>query len=69
VITNAPSAKILMIQYFLQLIKINPTALSGGEKVINKPMVRRLMSLITELRVHPESSHADGMVRFYRVIN
>jgi len=31
-----------------------------------KPMVRRLMSLITELRVHPESSHADGLVLFYR---
>ncbi|MED4229599.1 hypothetical protein [Neobacillus cucumis] len=31
-----------------------------------KPMVRRLMSLITELRVHPETSHADGMVLFYR---
>ena len=31
-----------------------------------KPMVRRLMSLITELRVHPESSHTDGMVLFYR---
>jgi hypothetical protein len=31
-----------------------------------KPMVRILMSLITELRVHPESSHADGMVLFYR---
>lgn len=31
-----------------------------------KPMVRRLMSLITELRLHPESSHADGMVLFYR---
>ncbi|WP_308162205.1 hypothetical protein [Bacillus sp. ISL-18] len=31
-----------------------------------KPMVRRLMSLITELRVHPESSRADGMVLFYR---
>jgi len=31
-----------------------------------KPMVRGLMSLITELRLHPESSHADGMVLFYR---
>lgn len=31
-----------------------------------KPMVRRLMSLITELRIHPESSHADGMILFYR---
>lgn len=31
-----------------------------------KPIVRGLMSLITELRLHPESSHADGMVLFYR---
>lgn len=31
-----------------------------------KPMVRKLMSLITELRLHPESSHADGMILFYR---
>ncbi|ETI69731.1 hypothetical protein [Neobacillus vireti] len=31
-----------------------------------KIVVQRLMSLITELRVHPESSHADGMVLFYR---
>ncbi|MBS4174498.1 hypothetical protein [Bacillus sp. FJAT-49736] len=31
-----------------------------------KPMVRKLMSFITELRVHPKSSHADGMVLFYR---
>lgn len=31
-----------------------------------KPMVRRLMSLITELRLNPESSHADGLVLFYR---
>lgn len=29
-------------------------------------MVRRLMSLITELRLIPGSSHADGMVLFYR---
>lgn len=31
-----------------------------------KPMVRRLMSLITELRLHPQSSHADGIILFYR---
>ncbi|MBY0122000.1 hypothetical protein H0173_08705 [Bacillus sp. S/N-304-OC-R1] len=31
-----------------------------------KPMVRRLMSLISELRLHPGSSHADGMILFYR---
>ncbi|MEC1376657.1 hypothetical protein P9D39_20385 [Heyndrickxia oleronia] len=31
-----------------------------------KPMVRRLMSLITELRVDPKTSHADGMILFYR---
>lgn len=33
---------------------------------VAKPMVRRLMSLITELRLNPESSHADGMILFYR---
>lgn len=31
-----------------------------------KPMVQRLMSLITELRLNPESSHVDGMILFYR---
>ena len=31
-----------------------------------KPIVGRLMSLITELRLNPESSHADGMILFYR---
>jgi len=31
-----------------------------------KPIVRRWMSLVTELRVNPESSHADGMILFYR---
>lgn len=31
-----------------------------------KVVVQRLVSLISELRVHPESSHADGMVLFYR---
>lgn len=29
-------------------------------------VVRRLVSLITELRLHPESSRADGMILFYR---
>ncbi|MFO1442208.1 hypothetical protein KDN24_03005 [Bacillus sp. Bva_UNVM-123] len=29
-------------------------------------VVKRLVSLITELRLHPESSHADGMILFYR---
>jgi len=31
-----------------------------------RPMVRKLMSLTTELRLHPKSSHADGMILFYR---
>ncbi|MGG3889411.1 hypothetical protein [Metabacillus fastidiosus] len=31
-----------------------------------KKVVQELMSLISELRLHPESSHADGMVLFYR---
>lgn len=31
-----------------------------------RPMVRKLMSLSTELRIHPDSSHADGIVLFYR---
>jgi hypothetical protein len=31
-----------------------------------KPIVRRLMSLVTELRINPESSHADGIILFYR---
>ncbi|PKR84544.1 hypothetical protein [Heyndrickxia camelliae] len=31
-----------------------------------RPMVRKLMSLTTELRLHPNSSHADGMILFYR---
>lgn len=31
-----------------------------------KPVIRRLMSLITEFRVRPETSHADGMILFYR---
>lgn len=29
-------------------------------------VVKRLMSLITELRLHPKSSRADGMILFYR---
>ncbi|WP_312469480.1 hypothetical protein [Neobacillus sp.] len=29
-------------------------------------VVQRLVSLITELRLHPESSRADGMILFYR---
>lgn len=29
-------------------------------------VVKRLVSYITELRLNPESSHADGMVLFYR---
>ncbi|RWR12613.1 hypothetical protein QNH23_16430 [Siminovitchia fortis] len=29
-------------------------------------VVKRLVSSITELRLNPESSHADGMVLFYR---
>ncbi|WP_419881650.1 hypothetical protein ACN6MY_19475 [Peribacillus sp. B-H-3] len=32
----------------------------------SKPVVRRLMSLMTELRLHPESSHAVGMILLYR---
>ncbi|MEK5389389.1 hypothetical protein NSQ59_03260 [Margalitia sp. FSL K6-0131] len=31
-----------------------------------KPMVRTLMSLTTELRVHPASSNANGIILFYR---
>lgn len=31
-----------------------------------KIVVQHLISLISELRLHPESSHADGMVLFYR---
>ncbi|AIK39095.1 hypothetical protein BG07_5308 [Bacillus pseudomycoides] len=29
-------------------------------------VVKRLVSYITELRLHPESSRADGMILFYR---
>ncbi|HEY2420055.1 MAG TPA: hypothetical protein VGI04_01480 [Neobacillus sp.] len=31
-----------------------------------KLVVQHLVSLISELRLHPESSHADGMILFYR---
>ncbi|MGE7768035.1 hypothetical protein [Peribacillus sp. NPDC096540] len=31
-----------------------------------KIVVQHLISLISELRLHPESSHADGIVLFYR---
>lgn len=34
-----------------------------------KGVVRHLVSLVTELRLHPESSHADGMVLFYRAVS
>jgi len=31
-----------------------------------RPMVRKLMSLTTELRLHPASSNANGIILFYR---
>lgn len=31
-----------------------------------KLVVQHLVSLVSELRLHPESSHADGMILFYR---
>ncbi|NEW02149.1 hypothetical protein GYH73_013355 [Bacillus megaterium] len=34
-----------------------------------KSIVRRLVSLVSELRLHPESSHADGMILFYRAVS
>ncbi|WP_338452803.1 hypothetical protein R4Z09_13635 [Niallia oryzisoli] len=34
-----------------------------------KVVVRYLVSLVSELRLHPESSHADGMVLFYRAVS
>jgi hypothetical protein len=34
-----------------------------------KPIVRLLVSLVSELRLHPESSHADGMILFYRAVS
>ncbi|WP_256873569.1 hypothetical protein [Paenibacillus kribbensis] len=30
------------------------------------PIVQRLCSLVSELRLNPESSHAEGMILFYR---
>lgn len=29
-----------------------------------KPVVQRLVSLVSELRLHPESSNVDGMILF-----
>ncbi|RHW41429.1 hypothetical protein D1B31_06785 [Neobacillus notoginsengisoli] len=34
-----------------------------------KVIVRHLVSLVSELRLNPESSHADGMVLFYRAVS
>ncbi|MBU8879140.1 hypothetical protein BGM26_09095 [Bacillus sp. FJAT-29790] len=34
-----------------------------------KLVVQRLTSLVSELRMNPESSHADGMILFYRAIS
>ncbi|MEJ9212789.1 hypothetical protein [Bacillus smithii] len=34
-----------------------------------KPVVQRLVSLVSELRLHPESSNADGMILFYRAVS
>lgn len=34
-----------------------------------KLVVKRLVSLVSELRLHPESSHADGMILFYRAVS
>lgn len=34
-----------------------------------KAIVQQLTSLVSELRIHPESSHADGMVLFYRAVS
>ncbi len=34
-----------------------------------KGVVRQLASLVSELRLHRESSHADGMVLFYRAVS
>lgn len=34
-----------------------------------KTVVQRLVSLVSELRLNPESSHADGMILFYRAIS
>lgn len=32
-------------------------------------LVKRLTSLVSELRLHRESSHADGMILFYRAVS
>ncbi|WP_053364975.1 hypothetical protein [Bacillus sp. FJAT-27245] len=34
-----------------------------------KAVVRHLVSFVSELRLHPESSHTDGMVLFYRAVS
>ena len=34
-----------------------------------RPVVQRLVSLVSEFRLNPESSHADGMILFYRAIS
>jgi hypothetical protein len=34
-----------------------------------RPVVRRLCSLASELRIHPEASHVDGMILFYRAVS
>jgi hypothetical protein len=34
-----------------------------------KSIVQRLTSLVSELRLNPESSHADGMILFYRAVS
>jgi hypothetical protein len=35
----------------------------------SKPIVRKLMSLITELRLNPKSSRANGMILLYRAVS
>ncbi|WP_233711074.1 hypothetical protein [Lederbergia citrisecunda] len=34
-----------------------------------KLVVQHLCSLVSELRLNPESSHADGMILFYRAVS
>ncbi|MGE8206521.1 hypothetical protein ACQKP0_18585 [Heyndrickxia sp. NPDC080065] len=61
------------------MLNTNPMTMSEDEKYrllewwkameSAKPVIRRLTSLVSELRVHPESSHADGMILFYRAIS
>lgn len=34
-----------------------------------KHIVQRLVSLVSEFRLNPESSHADGMILFYRAVS